>query len=526
MRLLAFLLTSILLATAVAPMASAQGLTDPNPASTEWLETVLVIAQPDLTTLEISGAITIRKYVVEGTAYETSDDMGDAYQQMLQADEFAQGQGQASNRAESFLADIRANARQALADSLAATYPGAQITIEEPLIDLDTLEAPLGNPFEPGVRLDIAARVVRTADDAGVGDLSEKALEVAFESGARVSATVPFTAAAGHNVLYVLETPASPAGLGYVAASPASIATLDGGLLLVRVDNSAGMSQLEVSVDTIIANPTARAYTADEIARGASVVAVVDLQDIDIELGKAIGGDFGNLLGEVTIRTELGLVELPPEFQGTLPASVELSTLSSNAIRLLRAHGAITQENLDDLERTFLAQVSENLRGALGTAVSVTGGFAPGTMNAAGIESTEGGAPLVLEARATFVKSLSGAPSGTAAIALYTQTQTFDLPRVQGLDTTYTIILPKGLALTDVKATGGVATEGKAEDGRDQFTVSPEGESTKVTASMAITPAFIFAKFLIVILLAVVLLILIVGTPIALVVRSRRRKEG
>lgn len=72
---------------------------------------------------------------------------------------------------------------------------------------------------------------------------------------------------------------------------------------------------------------------------------------------------------------------------------------------------------------------------------------------------------------------------------------------------------------------GAEGERSTTEDGRDQFTVRPTSESSKVSLSMAVSGSFVFAKFGGVVIIAIVLAILAVGTPIALLgLRGRKRK--
>ena len=138
--------------------------------------------------------------------------------------------------------------------------------------------------------------------------------------------------------------------------------------------------------------------------------------------------------------------------------------------------------------------------------------------------TASGDNPVVYTAHASFSKPLSGSSSSAAAIALYTVHQTFTFPKVQSLNTTYTVVLPRGLAVKDLQVDGGEKSIGTAPDGRDQFQVTPTGSSAEARLAMAITPTFVIAKFWPVLLIAIVLLVLVIGTPIALVGARRRRK--
>lgn len=293
---------------------------------------------------------------------------------------------------------------------------------------------------------------------------------------------------------------------------------------LVPADPAGAAKAVQLSMR----DPDARQYTDADAADGARFGATVDLQDIDISIGKAIGGDMGNLIGEVVVTAQMGIFAIPEEFKNALPSNVQLEFLTSDAVRLLHARGVITAEQVSDLETTFRDEVTTNLANALQVAIDVQGGLATGTMDAAGITTPNGDNPITLEARAAFRKPLVGgaAPAATAATTLYAMQQSFTLPSVQGLATTYKVILPPGLAVSDLSVTGGSSSSG-SENGREYFEVSPEGggEAT-ATMSIGVTPGFVIAKFWPVLLLAVLIVFLLVGTPIAFVVMRRRKRAA
>lgn len=271
------------------------------------------------------------------------------------------------------------------------------------------------------------------------------------------------------------------------------------------------------------------AQAATLTAQDAELGIVVDLKDLDVTIAKAINGDLGNLLMEVTVTGNLGVIEVPESLKGNLlpkngRVSVDLDYLSSDAIRLLRARGLVSDANLTVLEDKLLADVQGKLGATLGSAVVVTGGFDDASLSADLVSSPlSGEKPIVFRATTSITKPLSGAPAQTGAIALYTQSQTFSLPKLQGLDTTYTVILPRGLAVTDLQASGGEFEVKKSDDGRDAFSVKPTDSTAQATVQMAVTPTFVVLKFWPIVLFAVLLVVLIVGTPVALLMRRRKK---
>lgn len=514
MRLLGPLFASILV-LALFPVAAAA--TDPNPASDRWVEVVLEIHQPSLTELEIDGSLTIRKFAIQGTPYESAEEIAEAYQELVKADAFAEANGQPGGRADAFVEDLRQDAQDAFRARLQETYPTAELSETTAEVDLASLERGPGDPYEPGIRVDLAARVARSFDALGAGDLTEEQVGAAFRAGAVVHSTVIMTAGIGQKVTYVIDPPASPPGLAFARVSGPGASLVDGKAVVV-VDATADAVAKSADLTFALADPSVPSVDRQV----AELNVTVDLQDVDISIGGAARGDMGTLVGAVEIDGALHTIALPEATKTHLGDSVTLDFLSSDGLRLLRLAGLLTDERLSAVEDQMAAEMRTRLEASLGTSVDVDLALDEASLGTAVSDPPSSEVPILFHAKASFAKRLSGAPAAQA-LAVYTVQQTFELPRIQGLDTTYTVILPPGLSLTALSATDAEQSTSTRPDGRESFTVTPHGGSTVATISMAVTGTFVVAKFWPVLLGALVLLVLVVGTPIALVVVRRRR---
>lgn len=343
-------------------------------------------------------------------------------------------------------------------------------------------------------------------------------LDLALRVGGKITFGFDLFATRAQETTFVL---VPPPGVSILKAEKGALAA--DGKKATFIVAAAGEGSDAFPVTLTIGKDGAPTYTAEKADLGV----VVDLKDLDISIGKAMGGDLGELVVEVTVTGKLGVIKVPDDVKASFDSRLDLPYLSSDAIRLLRERGLLSEDNLTKLEAEMMEQVKKNLGSALGADVAVTGGLDRASLDPKLVsEPASGDKPVLFKAQAAFRKSLSGAPDAKAAIALYTQQQSFDLPKVQGLDTAYTVILPYGLAVTDLQVDGGTQETGESEDGRDQFTVRPTGESAKATVSMAVTPSFVVAKFWPLLLLVAMILILLIGSPIAFVVMRRRKKAA
>lgn len=719
-RLFAVLL--LLTATFASPLASAAPGPAPDilPQGPRNVYAELTFAQPNLTTLTLTGELWAYRYDIDGDAYD-ADDIAGAYHG---ANRFNKNTGDA------FVADVERAVRSALQRTLAASFTDASVTGVRATLDRSSLVTPSGNPYDPPTHVTVTATIARTRAAAGLGDLSDAAVNAAFDAGARIAADLTLTTETGYQTVYAIGAPpgarwesgngvsangatlsvtldnrvgnapsapvtgrlydptATPPAaedirsaieveMGDIVAGAAGIpvrvsvasdvraldvsrrfagalppkvqlsfvnadgmralkatgaigdadvakaddallaevradverafgpdATVTGGLddaslaraagspfgaepplrfsatastvyvvpgadaddidLALRVGGTAkvdlklfaangreteyaihppGVGEFTkatggtVAVNGLTANfvvpAGADAFPGTLHLRGrdvpvydaadAEIQVLIDITDIDAGVGKALSGDLGTMLVDVTVVGSLKVIELPDEIKDSVPEKLDLKYVSSDAIRLLKERGYLSQENLTKLEESLGKQVREKLSAALGGEIPVESGLDDETLAASLISTPiSSDEPVVFRATAKIAKPLAGGPPQTqGAIALYTTDLPLTLPSIQGLDTVYTVIAPKGLAITGV--TGDGVETGKSADGRDQFTVRPSGESTMLTVSLAVTPAFVLAKFWPVVLLAVILLVLIIGTPVALVMRKRRK---
>lgn len=380
-------------------------------------------------------------------------------------------------------------------------------------------------PFDTDPPLKYAATSTNTK---AIDDEKAEHADVALRIGAALALDVQLFASETRESAFVITAPEgtvfAEGTTGDVAADGRSVrvvvppATETAPEMQMKLrDPSAPVFVTEASQDGVLVGPNG----------DSSLSITLDIKDLDISIGKAIGGDLGNVLIDLAVQGNLGIVKIPDDVKPQLGSTVELDYLASDAIRLLLDEGVIEEQTILDLETDLLDRISEQLSGSLGGSFRVTGGFDRATLDPTLISTPiSGDEPIVFRASLSIAKPLSGGETvqRDAAIALYTApAQTFDLPRVEGQDTSYKIILPAGLSVADLQVTGGSYETATEPDGRESFTVTPTDETAQASVSMAVTPSFVIAKFWPVLLLAVLVIFLLVGTPIAFVIMRRRK---
>lgn len=394
-------------------------------------------------------------------------------------------------------------------DVARAFGPGATVTGG---LDTADLAKPASKPYtdDPAVSFVANAKTTYTVVGATGDDI-----DLALRIGGRADVDLTLFASNGRETTYTIHP-----------LRVAEFTAADGGN--VSADKMTATFVVPGVAKTFPAGLSLRGKGVPTYTEEKSAVSVtVDLKDLDVSIGEISGGDFGNLVMGITVTGQLGVIKVPAELKSALPATLQLEYINADAIRLLVAHGKISEANLTKLENGLLDKMRENLGRALDGDIPVAGGLDRASLSASLVAvPISADLPITFQATANVVKPLAGGPvQPQAAIALYSTQLPLSLPKLDGLDTKYTVILPRGLAVTDVATTGATSETGKSADGRDQFTVTPEGANSQVTVSMAVTPTFVLLKFWPLVLLAVILVVLIVGTPVALIARSRGKKN-
>src|SRR5581483_501276 len=437
----------------LAPVVAAA--TAPAPGASQWVDARFDLSQPDLRHLAFAGALAVHLIPVDGKP-TTARDLVRAYDA-----------GSPSERAD-LLGKLTTSAQSDLKGSLEAAFPHANVTVGAAVVDQATLANTPRRVVYDQLNMTLSAQIVRDADDPALQGVTDEQLAAVFEVGAQVRSTFSLTSQAGYDTIYTLHAPAAPAALAFASPSAGSLSA-DGKAWTISIENAQGSAARSQGVSATLGSTDAPVFHAQKADLGV----VVDLQSLDVTLGKAVKGDFGTLHVQVTVTGQLNVLAIPASFKARLGDNVALDYLSADGLRLLKKSGLLTADNVTSIETDLRARLADNLKSALGQDVDVAGGIDPATLDPALISTPPSGdKPVTFTAHAAFTKPLSGSSSSGAAIALYTVHQAFDFPKVQSLDTSYTVILPKGLAVAGLDVTGGTGTQGKAADGRDQFVVT------------------------------------------------------
>ncbi|HLE97135.1 MAG TPA: hypothetical protein VI997_07180 [Candidatus Thermoplasmatota archaeon] len=342
-------------------------------------------------------------------------------------------------------------------------------------------------------------------------------LDALFDAGAEVDLPLVFVAEPGDRDTFEVRM---PPGLRVVDTGDA--ARVPQGLQ-VAIDARGEPAPVEQHVAARVASadatpPTANAGSAD---------VTVDVRDVDVSLAGVAGGELGTMTIEVTARVALDAFMLPTEAVEKLPDGLRLSGLTASSVRALLERRLVERADLDEAADTVGGIFAERVAAALGGVIPV----AEAAWDEASLTRGASGAPLVIVARATVIRPLdTTSPQRGAALTVYTLPLTFSLQRLEGLDTTWRLVLPDGLEATSATAGDGAVTTERLPDGRHAVVVVLSGDDdaerrTTVDVQVGVTPSFVAAHFWPVLVLATVVFAAGAG-GIVWAVRRRRTKAA
>lgn len=512
---LVFSLAAALLLAGLPGPAGAQG----EAAAPDWLAGEVSVQFGNLTHASIAGIFAAHKVTLMGST-RTAQDIRGTYDGLQRA-----GGGEA------FVQGLEAALRTRLEGALASLFPQAQVDVRSTEIARDTLVAPRGpDPHQPPVRFGFNASVAYSLASLGLSSgalaFDDAKARAVLEIGA--SAQVPYnlTAQPGWNITFRF---ALPAWVRIAAAEGGSLSP-DGGMASWELANWRGASPQMLPVTVTLRARDAPADTPTD----AHVILAVDMNDVvGLSIPGLLAGDFGELQvsfdARVTARS-LRLRDFPvleAQLRQRLPPRLSLEGVNADGLRLAAREGLLPPDALGELEAYFRAIAAQRISALGPQKAELAGGFQEGALASRDISNPlDGDPPLVYRVGATFRIPLAAAQASRLQAAtgmpLVQRELTFDLPRVRGIDTTYRLTLPSGIALVDVEAKGARTDRG-TEAGRDFVVVTPEGDDARATFTVAVTTDFVLAKFWYVWLGLLLFAILVVAFLVARRVRRRAK---
>lgn len=496
------LAAAALLALLAAP-AGAQETPDPWPRLPERVDAEISASFRNLTAISIRADLHLRKATLDDQTLSAGDIRA------IWAGERASPQSR-----EAFVAQLEDMLKARLEAILDGAFPGSAIAITRSSVVPASLNGT--GDYDPPVDVRAEAAIAATLSDLGIAstrlNVTESTIQAILEMGAEIAWRIPIVAPPGWDLTLAASVPEQWAVLraegGAVAGASAAA---------FRVAN--GEDPTDRRLEALIAVRQADAPTHQ--GPDASVAVHVDMRDVQgIAFPGVLSGNLGSLRMEIGVDARLRVVAVPDDVTAKLPSGVTLAYLNSDAFRIALREGILTAQDVDRFEQEFRSQFAERIVAIFGGEARPTGGLDRNTLAASFINvPADGSPPISFGAKASVSKDLSRR-AGSAAV-FYTFAQTFDLAPFRDLPTTYTIVFPRGLAVTDVTAPGADPRV-TSENGRDVVTLTPQ-ETVRVTASIAITEAFLVEKFWYVLLAFVLVAVLIL---LGIVTLARRRRGG
>lgn len=492
----------------VAGTAVGQG-EDPNTQADRWLtseQTITFDRVPggaeDETggppAVAVNGTIRLHQFQYEGDTY-SADKFREYYDKNFIGDDAVR--------------KMEAEVRGRFNDSLQAMLPlkGPPSTTPADLTE-ESLNAGYGDdrPYHPPLVFHPSGGGDLDVVSATGGDATPKEMGVALELGATLEFPLDLGADPGENLTVHLQ---APEGLAWNVTGDVSGVQARGETQLVNetVENWKGVVQRNRKLPLQVTDPAEEPYRDQRI----DLDVTVDLQGVDVQPTRIPSGSFGEGRGKVTVRGELAVVELPESAPSAL-RDAGVTHVAADDVRLLVEEGLVERSTVENRVSNLTDGIVSDTPDQVDVVFS--GGLVPESLAGVDREPNDTARPVRLEFNAdVFVDLSAGAAGGGGArsAALYTLDRSFTFPSLKGFDTTYKVILPKGMSLENVDAPGATPETGTTEDGRDYFRLDVEGGGEQeATVAAAFTESFLWhqaPELLLLLLLLLLVPILVVA---------------
>ncbi|MBU2564670.1 MAG: hypothetical protein KJ655_00165, partial [Candidatus Thermoplasmatota archaeon] len=241
---------------------------------------------------------------------------------------------------------------------------------------------------------------------------------------------------------------------------------------------------------------------------------LIDMHNIDI-FGMMLNMDLG-------VNAEIYCIKLSDV---SMPKNLTMKYINSDCLRLLYDKDIIKQSDIDNITDKLKKALEENLTNALGGNVSISVYIDQDSLTGYNVNNMRDDRPVKISAEAHISISLeqaSSSKSSTQAMSLsfLTFPLEFPLSGMEGFNTTYKIILPKGINVIKATDTLGRLQHGTTKDGRTYLTVTlNENEEDDLSITIDAT-GLVLNIMLPFIILSVIM------TVAGIVVWLMKRKEG
>ncbi|MCI0497613.1 MAG: hypothetical protein L0Z54_04910 [Thermoplasmata archaeon] len=236
----------------------------------------------------------------------------------------------------------------------------------------------------------------------------------------------------------------------------------------------------------------------------------IDLSDVELMAGRL------NFALEAV--GEIRWIRITQEIADSLPRNVDIRAVPADLIRLMYNKGLITDSDIDELA----SRITEGLEESSFSA-DVQVNFS-GHQRKVDVEHMDGEPAVTFTIRSRGTLGMSGGGSTLMAITVPLE---FELASQKGWRTTYDVLLPAGLTVSDMKVSEGKISK-KASGASDRLIVEiPEGsESVVVSLTLTVGLWFLITQFCAIctfILIALLLLVLLKAWKMHK--DNRRRRE-
>ena len=245
-----------------------------------------------------------------------------------------------------------------------------------------------------------------------------------------------------------------------------------------------------------------KVYTDSKI----EVDVLVDLNKVNVNYG-----DIQQSTIEADITGDLAFYRLktPSEVRDSLPDGISIEYINADVLRLAYDAGLITRKEIDDIIDNKTEEIEKEMRDSFGDNAFLHIDVDDSTLTGYDVEDMKDTPPIRIKGIAHISMPISGGKGAgggqfTGTYVLKEFSINFPMKPLMGWNITYTVLLPKGIVVTHLQDDHGLAFKGN-RDGRDYITVTISDREDNITATIGITPIFIFYLFELPIILITIL---------------------
>ncbi|MCK4614510.1 MAG: hypothetical protein KAU14_06885, partial [Thermoplasmata archaeon] len=224
-------------------------------------------------------------------------------------------------------------------------------------------------------------------------------------------------------------------------------------------------------------------YTGSRI----EVDVLVDLKKVKVNYGSL---EDSTIEVDITGNLAFYRLETPSQIEETLPDGIYIDHITADILRLAYDTGLVDLNEINEIIEEKTDEIEREMRDAFGENTLLRITLDENTLEGYDADNMGDSPPVRIKGYAHISIPISkGADTNSDFLRSYVLkefTLEFPLSPINGWNITYTVLLPKGIIVTELSDDLGIARKG-TRDGRDYVTVTITDQEDNLTVSIGIT---------------------------------------